>query len=67
MLDDQRVRYALLVGGLVLALLAILIDPIRGLTLYLHWVQIVALIVGIVAFLVGAYLLYVRKPAPPRA
>lgn len=62
MLDDPRVRYALLVGGLVLALLAILIDPIRGYDIYLHWVQIVALIVGVVAFLAGAYLLYVPKP-----
>lgn len=62
MLDDPRVRYALLVGGLVLALLAILIDPIRGLSIHFHWVQIVALIAGVVAFLAGAYLLYVRTP-----
>lgn len=64
MLDDKRIQYGLLVGGLVLAALAILIDPIRGLVLYLHPIQIVALVVGILVFLAGAYAAFVRKPPP---
>ncbi len=61
MLSDKRVQYALLIGGIVLALLSILIDPIRGYDIYLHPVQIAALIVGIVAALAGAYFVFVRK------
>ncbi len=64
MLDDSRIQYGLLVGGLVLAILAILIDPIRGYSIYLAPVQIVALVVGILVFLVGAYVLFIRKPPP---
>jgi hypothetical protein len=62
MLYDKRVQYGLLIGGIVLALLSILIDPIRGYSVHLHPVQIVALIVGIVAAVAGAYMAFVRKP-----
>ncbi|MBI5961685.1 MAG: hypothetical protein HY866_23305 [Chloroflexi bacterium] len=61
LLADKRVVYALLIGGIVLALLAILIDPLRGNDIYLAPVQIVALIVGVVAAAAGAYLTFVRK------
>ena len=61
MLSDKRVQYALLIGGIVLALLSILIDPICGYDIYLHPVQIAALIVGIVAALAGAYFVFMRK------
>ena len=62
MLADKRIQYALIVLGLAAALLAILIDPIRGLNVYLHPVQIIVLIAGILVFLVGAYLAFVRRP-----
>lgn len=65
MLDDKRIAYGLLVLGIVAAVLAIVIDPLRGLDVYLHWSQIVVLVVGIVLALVGAYLAFVRTSAPP--
>lgn len=61
LLADKRVAYALLIGGIVLALLSILIDPIRGYHVHLAAIQIIALIVGIVAAAVGAYLTFMRK------
>jgi uncharacterized membrane protein YccC len=63
-LDDKRVAYALLVGGIVLVLLAIIIDPLRGYDVYLALPQIIAIIVGVVAALAGAYLVWIRKPPP---
>ncbi len=54
--------YGVLVLGVVLAVLAIVIDPIRGYDIYLHWSQIVALIVGVVLALFGAYIVFVKKP-----
>ncbi len=62
-MKQQQIGYALLVLGVVAALLSILIDPIRGHDIYLAPVQIVVLIVGIVVALVGLYLAFVRKPA----
>jgi hypothetical protein len=62
-MKQQQIGYALLVVGVVAALLSILIDPIRGYDIYLAPVQIVVLIAGIVVALVGLYLAFVRKPA----
>jgi hypothetical protein len=62
-MKQQPIGYVLLVLGVVAALLAILIDPIRGYDIYLAPVQIVVLIAGIVVALVGLYLAFVRKPA----
>lgn len=63
LLSDPRVAYVLLAGGIVLALLALLIDPLRGYDIYLAPVQIVALVVGIVVAVAGAYLAFVRPSA----
>jgi hypothetical protein len=65
LLADKRVAYLLLVGGIVLVLLSFLIDPIRGKDFHMGTIQIIVLIVGIVAAVVGAYLAFVRKPQPP--
>jgi hypothetical protein len=62
MLANKNMLYGLIIVGLVLALLSVLIDPIRGYDLYLALPQIIGLIVGIVLLLVGAYLLFVRRP-----
>lgn len=62
LLADKRIAYVLLIGGIVLALLSILIDPIRGYDIYLAGLQVVALVVGIVAALAGAFLVW-RGPA----
>jgi len=62
MLDDKRIAYGALIVGIVAAVLAIVIDPLRGFDLHLHWGQIVVLVIGIVLALVGAYLSFVRKP-----
>jgi hypothetical protein len=60
----KQIPYALLVVGIVLALGAILIDPIRGYDIYLATGQIIVLVIGAIVALVGAYLAFVRKPAP---
>jgi len=60
----KQIPYALLVVGIVLVLGAILIDPIRGHDLYLATSQIIVLVIGAIGALVGAYLAFVRKPAP---
>lgn len=60
----KQIPYALLIVGIVLVLGAILIDPIRGLEIYLATSQIIVLVIGAIAALVGAYLAFVRKPAP---
>jgi len=65
LLADKRVAYALIVIGVVLAVLSIVIDPIRGYDIHMATIQIVALIVGIIVALIGLYLAFVRKPAPP--
>ncbi len=61
LLADKRVAYALLAGGIVLALLSILIDPIRGHDIYMATSQIIALIVGVVVAAGGAYLAFMKK------
>jgi hypothetical protein len=65
LLADKRVAYALVVVGIVLVLLALLIDPIRGVHYHIGTVQIIVLIVGIVVGVVGLFLAFVRNPAPP--
>ena len=65
LLADKRVAYALIVIGVVLAVLSIVIDPIRGYDIHMATIQIVALIVGIIVALIWLYLAFVRKPAPP--
>jgi hypothetical protein len=67
MLDDKRIAYGVLIAGILAAILAIVIDPLRGLDVYLHWSQIVILAAGIVVALVGAYLSFVRTPPAPPA
>ncbi len=61
-LNDKRVAYGVLVVGVVAVLLSFLIDPLRGLDIYMATSQIIVLIVGIVLVLAGAYLAFVRKP-----
>ena len=63
LLDDKRIAYAVLVVGIVAAVLSVVIDPLRGLDIYMATSQIIVLIVGIVLVLVGVYLAFVRKPA----
>jgi hypothetical protein len=65
LLGYKQVAYAVLVIGVIGALLSILIDPIRGEELYMATIQIVVLVVGIVVALIGAYLAFMYKPAPP--
>lgn len=54
----------LIAVGMILALAALLIDPLRGLDLYLATEQIVALIVGIVIAVIGLFITLTR-PTPP--
>jgi ABC-type transport system involved in multi-copper enzyme maturation permease subunit len=63
MLANKQIAYALLIIGIVLAVLSVLIDPIRGHSIYMATSQIIVLIVGIVVALAGAYLAFMRKPA----
>jgi len=62
---DKRIAYALLIVGVVGALLSVLIDPIRGYDIHLHIVQIIGLIAGSALALAGLYLAFVRKPTGP--
>ncbi len=63
-MTQKQIAYVLLIVGIVLALGAILIDPIRGYDIYLATSQIIVLVVGVIVALVGAYLAFARKPAP---
>ena len=63
MLEDKRIQYGLIIVGIVGAVLSVLIDPIRGYDIYLHPVQIVVLVVGVILALAGLYLAFVRQPA----
>ncbi len=63
MLEDKRFAYALIAIGIVLALLSVLIDPIRGNDIYMATSQIIVLIVGVIVALGGAYLAFLRRPA----
>jgi uncharacterized membrane protein YidH (DUF202 family) len=63
LLADKRVAYALIVGGIVLAVLSVVIDPIRGYDIHMAAIQIVVLVVGIIAILIGLYLAFMRRPA----
>ncbi len=60
----KQIPYALIVLGIAAVLLAILIDPIRGLDIYLATSQIIVLVIGVIVALVGAYLAFIRKPVP---
>ncbi len=62
-LQQKQLGYILLVVGVAAVLLSILIDPIRGHSIYLATSQIIVLIVGAVVALVGLYLAFVRKAA----
>jgi hypothetical protein len=62
MLTNKRNLYGVILVGVVMVLVALLIDPIRGYVFYLNAGQIVLLIVGIVVAAGGAYLAFVRKP-----
>jgi uncharacterized protein YacL len=62
LLNDKRVAYAVLAVGVIGILLSVLIDPIRGYDIHMATSQIIVLIVGIVLAVVGAYLVFVRKP-----
>jgi hypothetical protein len=62
LLADKRFAYALIVIGVVAALLSILIDPLRGVVLYLSAFQIIVLIVSLIVIVAGIYLAFVRKP-----
>lgn len=57
----RQTGWILLVVGLALALLSIVIDPVRGHEIYMATEQIIALIVGIVIALAGVYLLLKRR------
>ncbi len=62
-LKNKNVAYGILAVGVIVALLSILIDPIRGYDIYMATSQIIGLIVGIVVALVGVYLAFMVKPA----
>lgn len=57
MLQNKQVAYGLIAAGLVVALLSVLIDPLRGHHIFMADMQVLALVAGIVAMGVGAYLL----------
>ena len=63
-MTNQQMGYLLLVVGIAIAVLAIIIDPLRGLVLYLHWAQILALVVGVVIALAGIYVGFLRSDTP---
>jgi hypothetical protein len=62
---NRQTGWILFVVGLALALLSIVIDPLRDLDVYLATEQIIALIVGIAIALAGLYLLVTRRSTPP--
>ncbi len=64
-LSDKRIAFATLAVGVIVALLSILIDPLRGHDIHLANIQIFGLIVGIVAAFIGAYLAFMYKPVTP--
>lgn len=63
MLDNKQLAYGLLAVGVLVALLSVLIDPLRGHDIYLATIQIIALIAGLVVAAAGAYLAFLRKPS----
>ena len=62
MLANKQLAYGILVVGILLALASVLIDPLRGYDIYLATTQIIALVIGIVIALAGAYLAFLYKP-----
>lgn len=62
MVITKNRAYGLLALGIILAVLAVVIDPLRGYAVYLHWSQIAALVVGVVLALAGAYFAWIKKP-----
>ncbi len=63
MLANKQFAYGVLAAGILLALLSVLIDPLRGHDIYMATSQIIALIVGLVVALAGAYLAFLYKPS----
>lgn len=61
LLGNKQIAYAVLAAGVGLALLSVLIDPIRGYDIHMATIQIIALIVGIVVALGGVYLAFMYK------
>jgi hypothetical protein len=64
LLNDKRAAYVLIAVGIIGAAFSILIDPLRDLDIYLHPIQIVGLVLGIILALVGVYLGFIRQPPP---
>ncbi|MBN1679029.1 MAG: hypothetical protein JW966_01970 [Anaerolineae bacterium] len=64
LLSDKRVAYGLILVGFVGGLLSVLIDPLRGEDIYLHVVQIIGVVLGLVMILAGAYLTFMYNPPP---
>jgi hypothetical protein len=52
-LSDKRDSYVVLTSGVSIALVSILIDPLRGYDIHITTVQTVGLIVGIIVALIG--------------
>jgi hypothetical protein len=63
LLGNKQVAITILALGVMVALLSILIDPIRGVALYLAAIQIVGLIVGVILALIGGFLAFFYKMA----
>jgi hypothetical protein len=63
LLGNKQFAYVVLIVGLILLLLSLLYDPIRGVTFYLAVYQIIGLIVGVILALIGAYLAFFYKIA----
>lgn len=61
-MSNKQIAYGILGLGILAALVSLLMDPVRGEDYYLNTVQIIVLVVGVLAALVGAYLSFVRKP-----
>ncbi len=62
MLDNKQLAYGVLAVGVLVALLSVLIDPLRGEDVYMATSQIIALIAGLVLAAAGAYLAFMRQP-----
>ncbi|MCD4684565.1 MAG: hypothetical protein K8S97_01335 [Anaerolineae bacterium] len=62
MLDNKQFAYGLLAVGVLVVLLSVLIDPLRGHDIYMAASQIIGLIAGLVLAAAGAYLAFMRQP-----
>lgn len=62
MVITKNRAYGLLVLGIAAVVLGFAIDPLRGYDIHLHWTQILAIVAGIIAILIGAYFVWIKKP-----